>query len=707
MSKVTGHAGRFAGGAPPWRRSWLLASGERRGAGLLALLLLLGALACAPPVPESQGPAYDREGAWRRLGLTRTEREVDQALQGLQGVTLDPPPVVGRDYNPTFPPDLPFDPSQWKTSRPGPSVAEPGARRGGILRLPLAEYPPTLRTEGPNSRLKTLSDIHNLIYETLLGYDMVLGDYVPRLATHWQIGPDKRTFRFRLNPRARWADGRPVTADDVQATFEHLLREDRKDPLVAELYGDKIEAVRVLDRYTVEIRGKRPEWDTMLLVATQTKIYPAAYIRMDGETYLTEWNWRLPPGSGPYELRPEDLVKGRSITVRRRSDWWDQDNPNNLGMYNFEAVRWEVILDEELTYQKFLAGELDALMIMRAQRWVDEVDREKPVQMGWVQKRKIYTLEPQGYGGYCFNLRTPPFNDRNVRLAFAHLFNRELLFEKFFFYQYEYIDSYFPGQIYARPRARRVEYNPRKARQLLAESGWIRRDSQGFLVNRQGQRFPTLTLEFSNPGFERIHQVMADELWQQAGIKMNLKLVNGASLLKKVWEYQFTVTFFNWTASLFPDMEPQFASRYADAPQSNNLNGYKNPQADRIMDAYRYEFDLKKRIAMYQRLDEILFNDHPYALAWYAPYFRVLYWDKFGHPPEYTDRYTSDLNCIIRYWWIDEERMRRTENNKARGVANYPGKELNQYDAVEHTWWLSHELPMTSAPLQPVRETVD
>ncbi|MGD8209845.1 MAG: ABC transporter substrate-binding protein, partial [Desulfobacterales bacterium] len=383
-----------------------------------------------------------------------------------------------------------------------------------------------------------------------------------------------------------------------------------------------------------------------------------------------------------------------SITVRRRKDYWDEDNPNFQGLYNFGAIRWEVIRDEELTYQKFLAGELDFYRVSRAQRWVDELDKENSIQMGWVQKRKIYNQTPNGFGGYCFNMRESPFNSLNARKAFAHLFNREKLFEKFFFYQYEYVDSYYPGQPWARPNAERVRYDPGEARRLLALDGWDTRDDEGYLTNAKGERFPVIPVEFASPTFQRIHAVVVDDLWQQAGIKMELDLIDYPSLLKKVWEYKYKITFWAWTASLFPEPIRNWHSKYADQPQTNNLNGFKNEEADKIMEDYQTEFDSKKRIKMLQRLDELLFETHPYALGWFAPYFRVIYWDKFGHPPEYASRFARDTNNIIAYWWYDEARDRRTQANKATNTANYPDKPLNQYDPPEQTWWNEHDLPM-------------
>jgi len=655
---------------------------------LIAMLLALYACDSQQSMPD-----YDKQAAWKILGLGASQEAFDENLRPLGDVVLDPPPEWGRDYNPTIPPDIPFNSDEWLTNEPGPSVAVPDAPKGGVLRLSISAYPPTIRTEGPNSRLATLSTIHGLIYESLMGYDNTIGDYVPGLASHWQVDDDRQTFRFRINPKARWADGRPVTADDVAATFEHFMNPDRKDPSVSQYYAALIDHVKVLDRLTVEVRSKEPRWQSLLTISG-TNIYPAAYIRMDGETYVNEWNWKLPPGTGPYELKSEDIKKGRSIMVRRRKDYWDEDNPNFQGVYNFGAIRWEVIRDAELTYQKFLAGELDLNWVSRAQRWVDELDKENAVRMGWIQKRKIYNQSPNGFGGYCFNMREPPFNSLNTRKAFAHLFNREKLFEKFFFYQYEYTDSYYPGQPWARPNAQRVRYDPAEARRILALDGWTERDDEGYLAKATGERFPVIPLEFATPSFQRIHAVVVDDLWQQAGIKMKLNLTDFPSLLKKVWEYKYKITYWGWTASLFPEPIQNWHSKFADQPQTNNLNGFKNEEADRIMEDYQTQFDGKKRIEMLQRLDEILFGTHPYALGWSAPYFRIVYWDKFGHPPEYASRFARNTNNVITYWWYDEARDRRTQANKATNTPNYPGEPLNQYDAPEQIWWNEHDRPM-------------
>lgn len=655
---------------------------------LLAVVLTAG---CGEQEPL---PGYDREKAWEELGVGGTETGFDAEIGALSGMPVDPPPRVGEDYHPSFPPLLPFDPAEWETGEATDIVADVRAKKGGRLILGTQDWPPTIRTDGPASRLSLLSTIHGLIYETLLGWDAVGEKFVPALARYWQVGADKMTYRFRIDERARWSDGREVTADDVVATIvDHYMNPDRKDPSVYRYWQERIEYAKILDKYTVEVKATEPIWRTMLTIGTNF-IYPAAYIRMDGETYLTEWNWKLPPGSGPYELRSADINKGNSITVRRRKDWWPKDLPENRYLANFDEIQWQIVRNEELLYQKVLKGEIDMTQIGIAQRWVEELDRERNVRMGYIQKRKIFNLVPQGFGGYCMNMRRKPFDSRNVRLAFTHLLNREKLFAKFFFYEYEYTDSYYPYTEYARPDKERIHYNPEKARELLAQDGWKTRDSEGYLVNEAGERFPTLTIEFDGSGTaQRIHELYRSDLWNEAGIKLELKVLDYASQLKKVWEYQFDIVRWGWTAGLFPSPERNWHSVYADRPQSNNLAGFKNAEADEIMEAYKYEFDPVKRNKMLQRLDTIFFNEHPYALGWVGPYFRFIYWDKFGHPPEYLSRYSRDFDSILWLWWYDEKRTARTMANERAGRPNHDTP-LGQYEAVEHRYWLSNRLSM-------------
>lgn len=557
-----------------------------------------------------------------------------------------------------------FDPSGWETSRDFPLVGSPEAKKGGTLRYYWMSYPPTLRTEGPNSNLSTLNEVQGLVYEALVGLHPETLEYMPGLADYWKISPDKRTFYFHINPRARWADGSPVTADDVVATWEFRVRKDIKDPYSNMMWDGSFEKPVALSPDVVSVRTKKVHWRLFLYFGASLAVYPAKEMRkLTGEKYLEDYNWKLQMGSGPYELKPEDIKKQESLTLTRRKDYWGWGERRNTGMYNFDRITWQVIRDEELAWEKFKKGELDYYVVSKAQRWAEETDFDK-VKDGWIQKRKIMTGAPQGAHGFVFNMRKPPFNDRNVRKAFAYLFNRERLIEKLFYGQYSFIDSYFPGSIWANPDNPKIRYNPRMARLLLARAGWKHRNKDGWLVNDKGEIFE-VTLEYGSAGWDRIFKVIQED-YQSAGIKFNLKLIDPATLMKKVGERNFTIHFQSWGAILFPNPISSWGSELADTRDNNNMPGFKSKEVDRLCAEYDLATDRKTQIKLVRKIDELIFRTHPYALAWGSSFSRVMYYNKFGHPEKYFSK-IGDAGDITTLWWLDPAKEKALDKAMENG----------------------------------------
>jgi len=100
----------------------------------------------------------------------------------------------------------------WDTNTSFDLIGDPRAVKGGTIRDYMLSFPGTLRMAGPEWNTSTNYEISQLVYETLVGLHPTTLEYMPALATHWQIGADKKTFRFRLDPNARFSDGTPVTA---------------------------------------------------------------------------------------------------------------------------------------------------------------------------------------------------------------------------------------------------------------------------------------------------------------------------------------------------------------------------------------------------------------------------------------------------------------------------------------------------------------
>jgi len=379
-----------------------------------------------------------------------------------------------------------------------------------------------------------------------------------------------------------------------------------------------------------------------------------------GKFYMKDFQFEMPPGSGPYILDKKHIKKGRSLTIMRRTDYWNEDNPKGKGGANFKRIKFSVVNDERLTFEKFKKGEFDFYVVGRAQWWKDECDFEN-IKRGLVQKRKIYNDEPQGISGFVFNMREQPFDDKRMRQAFAYLFDREKLMSQLFFNEYIHTDSYHPGSVYENLNNPKYRYDPDKAVELLAECGWKERDDQGWLVNDRGGTL-NLNLTYAAASFERILTIYQEDL-KDVGIKLNLSQSQGATMFKMVSERKFKLHWQSWGGLLFPNPENDVSSWTADPLNTNNLSGVKNDRIDELIKEYNICFNQERRVEMIQEIDAILMDIQPYALGWYAPFQRVLYWNRFGQPPGYFSR-TGDWRDITTLWWVDPEKEARLK--KAR-----------------------------------------
>lgn len=701
------------------------------------------------------------------------------------GALPDVPPELGGEG---------FTGEGWQCNFDYEPTSDPRAKKGGSFTWALYEFPATLRTLGKDSNSQLLFIIDNLVYEGMIGNHTLTMKFVPSLATHWKVSEDKRTFSFRLNPNARFADGSRLTSEDVIASwklridkgilapYSNMLWEKFEEPIAVSPYivsvksrelnwrffiyfggmnimpakyigsllfylidfpdigalavklrdakdpvsqfihdelseetiallnnpsmdflsSDSVKRV-ILDELNVIIQGeniydeqrfagielsqeikdlmKKVEEgvsgdmeeeieNDMTLVRLNKYLLRAAYPSeiakavhpevITGKGYMKKYQYRMPPGSGPYELEHHTIIKDKQMTLRRRWDYWDEANPKGVGSANFEKLKFVIVNDERLMFEKFKKGEMDAYQIGRAQWWVEETNFEN-IRRGLVQKRKIYNDDPQGTSGLVFNMREEPFKDIRVRQAFVHLFNREKMIDQLFFNEYDFIDSYYPGGTYENPDNPKYRYDPDRAIQLLKEAGWSERNSEGWLVNSNGNVFE-LEMSYASRGSARFLTVFQEDL-QKVGIKLELKQSTGPTMFKMVNERKFKIHWQAWGGLFFPNPENVWTSRIADPDNTNNLAGVKNERIDELCKEYNVCFDTDRRVEIIREIDGILMEIQPYALAWYAPFHRILYWNKFGHPDYYFAR-TSDWRSILTLWWYDEEKIKKLEEAK-------------------------------------------
>jgi microcin C transport system substrate-binding protein len=570
----------------------------------------------------------------------------------------------------------------WETNTDFDLIGDPRAQRGGVFREYASLAPGTYRMEGPEWNNAINYAIGNMMYEGLLALDPNTLKYMPVLATHWQISPDKLTFRFRINPNARWSDGEPVVADDVIRTWILYSDPSLQSPST---YSQmiKLEMPVAESKYIVRIKAKDVQWVNFENVATM-RIFPGHVIKsMTGASYLKDYNFKFLPGTGPYTAETTDIDKGNSVTVHRRKDYWAEKARANVGLNNFDQVKWSIIRDATLAFEKLKAGDLDYFYVNRSRTWAMEMNFDK-VQRGLIEKRKVFSNYPSGFGGFPMNTRRQPFDDIRVRTAFALLLDRKQMLEKLFYNEYLPDNSYYPGTIYENPDNPKNEYNPEEALRLLVDAGWNERDAQGRLT-KAGK---PLIVEFlyEDKQLETYLTVYQGDL-QKLGITLNLRLVTSETHFKLLMNRQYDMSVEAWSASIFPSPEVEFHSRLADPNNTNNITGIKIPRVDDLIDRYNKEFDLQRRVKLIREMDGILAKDYQYVLQWYRPSQRLAYWNKFGQPRGTLTRIGDAISDILlgpgieQLWWIDPVKLQRLE--KAR---QDPSLRLETPPVEDHYW---------------------
>ena len=571
-----------------------------------------------------------------------------------------------------------FSGEGWTTAEPKP-MGDPAAVKGGTLLTNMPSWPENLRVYGTGSNTFLNSIVGELCYEAMCQIDPNTLEFVPRLATHWKISDDQLKFTFRINPRAHWSDGTPVTTDDVIATYRLIADETLIDPMNREAIVNKMNEPVAKSKYVFEVECKQKDWRNFISISGMS-ILPAHEIQdLTGKDYLDKYNFRYTVTSGPYIVLPDDIKDNESLTLSRRSDYWAADEPRNEGLYNIDKMRFVVIRDQRLGFDKACKGELDFAVVYTAKWWVEDLPELEAIEKGHLIRQKVFTKFPQGIQGLAFNMRKPPLDDVRVRKAIAHLYDRKTMLEKFAYNEYDRLKSYYPGGDAENPDNQLVEFDPQETARLLAEAGWKERGPDGILL-KDGQRL-SLTLSYRTQGLEKYFTSLQQDC-KRAGLEIKLSLSTPETQWKNTQERNFEIVSMAWGAILFPSPKQSYHTMMADEEGSNNITGLKNAEADKIIEEYDQEFDLKKRTELLRKLDAVIFNEHPYSLAWYLPCERILYWDKFGTPETVLPKY-ADWRAVFSTWWVDPSKEQTLKAARKNGtiITPIPPVEIRPWSA--------------------------
>ena len=590
------------------------------------------------------------------------------ALDGLASTPAQAAYAIAQYGAPKYPPDFThFD------------SVNPDAPKRGTLVLANPDRRTSFDKFNPFTLRGNSAPGVDVMFETLTtGSDNETASAYGLLADDIRVAPDQRSVTFHINTQARFTNGDPVTAADVKYSFDTLMSA-QAAPTFRVFFGDIAGAV-IVDPQTIRFDFKNRNPQLPLLAGSVPVFSPKWGMLPNGQRVaFDKLAFEQPIGSGPYLIDHYD--SGRDITYRLNPDYWGRNLPTRRGTYNFAHVTYKLYADNTARLEAFKAGEFDAVVEYVARNWARLYTGRK-FNDGELIKAEFVHHNGAGMQGFVLNQRRALFQDLRVRKALDLAMDFEWMNRQIFFGQYRRIDSYFSNSRQAatgmpsagelalldplRAQLDPVVFGPmvtqpvtdppaslrenlRRARDLLAQAGWVYRD--GALRNAQGQAFAFEVLDDSGGAMGPVVSPYMRNL-AKLGITVNFRTADFALYQKRLDDFDFDVTVARYPDDPSPGNEllDRFGSGSANTHGSDNLIGLHSPAIDALtLDVLRARTPVDLESAS-QALDRVLMHGYYVVPQWYSATHRVAYRKTLAHPATLPLYYTAE-DWIVRTWW--------------------------------------------------------
>ena len=486
---------------------------------------------------------------------------------------------------------------------------------------------------------------------------------------------DKSWIIFNMRPEAKFDNGTPITAADIEFSFNTMREYGR--PFLKSFYNE-VESVEVLGEHQIKFMFNTT--DTMKPLMKVAGLSPTSVEYWKdkdiSKTFLTPQ-----PASGSYYI--SDVDAGRSLTFKRVEDYWGKDLAINKGLSNIDTIRYDYYRDLEVMMEAFKAGDIDFRAENSSKRWSTGYDIDE-VDSGEIILDTPPDNTPGAIQAYFFNMRRAPFDDIRVRQAIALLYDFETIKRTILYNQYERINSYFPNSEYGvsgppteeelavlepfkeqlseevftqefkAPVSDGSGRNRQQLREALAlfnEAGW---ELSGGKLMKDGQQM-SLELLLVQPDGQRVAAPFLQNL-KKAGINTSVRIVDSAQYQVRTDDFDFDLI--SGRLNFFPPPGPELRSYYgtaaADERGSANYGGIKNEVIDALIEEIIKADSLEQLQVTTRALDRVLLWNYYVIPQFYVDKHRVAYWNRFGQP-ETAPKYISYGGAgFPTGWWLDE-----------------------------------------------------
>jgi peptide/nickel transport system substrate-binding protein len=424
-------------------------------------------------------------------------------------------------------------------------------------------------------------------FNGLIDYDPQ-GNIVPGLAAAWEISDDGLTYTFQLRTDVKWHDGKSLTAEDVQFTFEKIL-----DPQIGSrlnLYFQAVKEVLAPSPSTIVFKLKEP--DPVFLANLWTGMIPK-HIWAKEDFAKSQYNV-IPVGSGPWKVK--EWVRGDHMTF--------DANPNYFqGRPYLDRLIMKVIPDATVAFAALEKGDVHYFPFKGVvggppYQLVDRLKQNPNLE--------VNVYEVSSMQRFFFRNDKPPFNNLKVRQAIAHAIDKRFIIQKLLFGYGQISHSEVPPALKwaHNPNVPRYEYDVAKANQLLDDAGYRR--------GPDGVRFKTRI--YGTPGVRAILSEILKEQLKAVGIAAEIVINEWTTYynaIRQTRDVDGVFTIFSLPSIPDPTTEaPRYHSKEI-RPGGFNYLFYSNPRIDAIIEETQRTLDQGKRAQLFHEYQDILAQDVP------------------------------------------------------------------------------------------------
>jgi len=416
-----------------------------------------------------------------------------------------------------------------------------------------------------------------MMFDSLIQY-LPDGTIGPKLATSWTVSPDGKEYTFKLDPKAKWWDGQPVTADDVKFTFD-TMNDDKSGSSNEGV--DVVSKTEVLDPQTVKITIK--QLTPFFLAQGGSRGIVPKHVLQGQDVAKSDFN-RKPIGSGPFKF--VSWQQGQAITMEANAEYF-------RGAPKIGRLVIKILSDPNLQLTQLRSGEIQYALL-------DPKDLPAAQQLPGF---KLYENPTPRYFDISPNFAKQPdmFGNKDAMLGLLAGIDRQSIVDKVLGGHGKVVDSFIDQVSWAyNPDTPKHPYDKARAQQLLASAGWTGKGSDGILT-RNGKRF-SFSVVINNFDSSLVQALtVAQQNLKDVGVEMKLDVVEPGIFDSRRSKGDFDAFSRVWNPVYDPDE--------ASLNDTSGAHGYSNAQIDDLDKQALATTDQATRKKIYAQEQVILAND--------------------------------------------------------------------------------------------------